>query len=443
MSLRLRLALIFAAGSLSTLLVASGFLYWAFQHEINLRNQRLLEERVREVASILARHPSDEAALEEEVVGETLPAMEPQVWLRVFKGSNLLVETTGMAQRLPAAWFKGQEKTKRETRRFLLREEASGSYLIQAGLDITEDEQLISSYRRRLAYTLLLGATASALLGWWAARKGLRPLRAIAESTSGITPQRLGERLNPGTVPQELRDLVLALNAMLDRLDQAFERLSRFSADLAHELRTPMTNLMGEAEVVLSKDRPVEEYRQVLESSMDEYRRLSRLTSRMLFLARAEDPHTTLAPVPIEAGRLVSEVLAYFEAAAEEQGIRLVGESSGTLRGDAELLRQALANLISNALEATQAGGEIKVAIHSRDGIAEMSVVDTGRGIIPEELPHILDRFYRTREAMERKKAGTGLGLAIVKSIAVLHGGEVSIASEPGKGTTVSVRIPA
>ena len=442
LSLRLRLAMIFVAGSLGTLLVASGFLYGSFQHEINVRNQRLLDGKIQEVAEIVARGSAGEGALEEEVLGEVPSATEPQLWIRVVKGPGLVLETPGMADRLPLTWFHGQAKTKYERRRYLLREQKSGGHAIQAALDITEDERMIFAFRRRLMYTLLFGAAACSMFGWWSAHRGLKPLRSIAESTSGITPHRLGERLDPGQVPQELRDLVHALNAMLDRLDHAFERLSRFSADLAHELRTPINNLMGEAEVVLSKERPVEEYRQVLESSMDEFRRLSRLISRMLFLARAEDPHTTIAMAPIEARRLVEDVLAYFEAAAEEQGVRLVGEGSGMLHGDSELLRQALANLISNALEATPKGGEIHVEAAEREGMAELVVSDAGRGIAPEELPHILDRFYRTREALDRKKPGTGLGLAIVQSIARLHGGEVTLSSEIGKGTRAGLRFP-
>jgi two-component system heavy metal sensor histidine kinase CusS len=262
------------------------------------------------------------------------------------------------------------------------------------------------------------------------------------ESTRGITAQCLQQRLDPGHVPQELRDLVQALNAMLDRLNHAFERLSRFSADLAHELRTPITNLMGETEVALSRERPIEEYRQVLESSMDEYRRLSRLISRMLFLARAEDPGAAIIPVPIEARRLLDEVLAFYEAAGEEQGVRLSGEADGTLQGDADMLRQALANLVSNALAATPEGGEIIVRVKQGDGHAELEVRDTGRGIPEAELPHVFDRFYRTGEAFARKAPGTGLGLALVQSIARLHGGDVRITSEVGKGTRVNLRFP-
>jgi two-component system heavy metal sensor histidine kinase CusS len=440
-SLRFRLALSFAAGSLGTLLVASGVLYWAFQHELNGRNQRLLDRKVQEVAEVLTQRPNDEGDLQEEVAGEVPPTGEPSFWIRVVRGPGRMLETPGMTERIPMVWFRGQVKTKHRGHRYLLREQRLGGQVIQAALDITEDERMIFGFRRRLLYTLLFGATACALFGWWAAHRGLSPLRAIADSTSGITPQRLQERLDPGRIPQELQDLVTALNGMLDRLDRAFVRLSRFSADLAHEFRTPINNLMGEAEVVLSQARSPEDYRQVLESSMEEFRRLSRLISRMLFLARAEDPHTTLTRTPIEASRLVEEVLAYFEAAAEEQGIRLTGQGQGSFLGDADLLRQALANLVTNALAATPQGGRVQVGVSRQPASVELWVKDTGRGIAPEDLPHLLDRFYRTQEAQDRKQAGTGLGLAIVQSIAHLHGGEITLTSQPGLGTTVRLAI--
>jgi two-component system heavy metal sensor histidine kinase CusS len=136
-------------------------------------------------------------------------------------------------------------------------------------------------------------------------------------------------------------------------------------------------------------------------------------------------------------------VLGYFEAAAQEQEIHLAGEGNGTLHGDADMIRQALANLVSNALEATPKGGCISVRVMTASGHAELEVQDTGRGIASEELPRILDRFYRTRDALDRNRPGTGLGLAIVQSIARLHGGELKIVSEPGKGTTALLRIPA
>lgn len=442
-SLRFRLALIFVAGSLSALLVAMGFLYFGFRHEINTRNQHLLAGKLQDIETVLVNHPDDNAALEEEILGESSSLAEAQIYIRVFQNGRFKMESPGMGKTLPPDRFNGSPSIKARKRHFLIAERIDGPFRIQGALDVTEDHQMSESYRRRLLYTILLGAAGCSLFGVWAAHQGLKPLRAIAESTRGITAQRLQERLDPGDVPQELRYLVLSLNTMLDRLDHAFERLSRFSADLAHELRTPITNLMGEAEVILAKDRPAEEYRQVLESSMEEFRRLSRLISRMLFLARAEDPSSAIKPAPVPAQQLLDEVLAYFEAVAEEQGVRMTGDASGIIHGDPELLRQALANLVSNALAATPEGGEISLKVKALGGQAEFEVRDTGTGIPADELPHLLDRFYRTSAAFTRKSPGTGLGLAIVQSIARLHGGGIQITSKMGEGTTVRMTYPA
>jgi two-component system heavy metal sensor histidine kinase CusS len=436
-SLRLRLALIFIAGTLSTLLVAVGFLYFGFRHEINTRNQHRLAGKLQDVATVLANHPHDQAALEEEVIGETPSSVEAQIYVRVFKDHLLQIESPGMDKLIPFDRFNGSKRVKSKRHHYQIAERADGPYRIQGALEVTEDDRMTQSYRHRSLYMVVLGAIGCSLFGVWAAHQGLKPLRSIAKSTQGITAQHLNQRLEAGHVPLELRELVYALNDMLDRLDHAFEKLSRFSADLAHELRTPITNLMGEAEVVLAKERPVEEYRQVLESSMEEFRRLSRLISRMLFVARAEDPSADIKPVPIDTEQLLQEVLAFYEALAEEQGLTLTGEASGIIHGDPEMLRQALANLISNAFEATPKGGEIIVKVCGKEGRAELEVKDNGRGIPPEELPHLLDRFFRTADAFSRQSPGTGLGLAIVQSIARLHAGEVEIKSKVGLGTTV------
>lgn len=439
LSLRLRLALIFVAGCFSTLIVATGFLYLTFRHEINASNQRLLAGKLQDVTTVLANHPDDQKALEEEVLEET--SVQAQIFVRVLKDGELRVESRGMSKTLPSNRFVGISRIKIEDSHFLVEIRKEGHYLIQGALDVTEEDRMVIAYRQRLLYTLVLGVAGCTLFGVWAAHHGLKPLRTIAESAQRITVNQLQQRLDPEQFPQELRELVQSLDAMLERLDRAFERLSGFSADLAHELRTPLTNLMGETEVVLAMDRSIEDYQQVLESNMEEYRRLSRLISRMLFLARAEDPSTTIMPVTLHTERLLGEVLAFFEGAAEDQGVKLVGTASGTIRGDAEMLRQALANLISNALEATSNGGEIFVKVIEQEHQAILEVKDSGRGILPDELPKVSDRFYRTTEARLHKSPGTGLGLAIVQSIAQLHGGELCILSEQGKGTTVELKF--
>ncbi len=441
-SLRLRLALIFVSGSLLTLLVAMGYLYFGFRYEINTRNQHLLAGKLQDVAMVLANHPDDPSALEEEALEENPSYMGAQLYVRVYKDDQIKVESPGMEKMIPSARFNGNDRIKTETRHYQIAERADGHYRIQGALDVTEDDRMTQSYRRRLLYTVLSGAMACSLFGVWATHQGLKPLRSIAESTHGITAQHLQQRLEPGNVPQELRELVQALNDMLNRLDHAFERLSQFSANLAHELRTPITNLMGEAEVILAKERSADEYRQVIESSMEEFRRLSRLISRMLFLARVEDPGSAIRPVPIDSNQLLREALAFFEALAEEQGVRLIGEASGVIRGDPEMLRQALANLMSNAFQATPKGGEIFIQVLEEGGQAVLAVEDTGRGIPQGDLPHILERFYRTSDGLSRKNPGTGLGLTIVQSIARLHGGEIEIISKTGIGTRVCLHYP-
>ncbi|MDR3670772.1 MAG: heavy metal sensor histidine kinase [Holophaga sp.] len=439
-SLRLRLAMTFALGSMAALVVVSGFTYWAFKREIQVRNRRLLQGRIQEVAAVLQQ--GSRSSLEDEVLGEGAASTDPKVWLRVLAGAVVTIESHGMGESLPVRCFATGGRTRWQSRSYDLEERPVGRYRIQGALETTEDDGLILSYRHRLLYVLLTGTTGCALFGWWAANRGLRPIRAIEDSTRTITAHRLQERLQPADVPQELRALVHALNAMLDRLEQAFSRLSQFSADLAHELRTPITNLMGEAEVTLSCNRSGEEYRQVLESSLEEYRRLSRLITRMLFLARTEDPQTAIKHGAIEPRRLVDEVLAYFEASAEEQAVRLEGHAEGSLSGDADLLRQALANLMSNALQATPRGGAILVSIQSAPQGSEILVRDTGCGIPAAELEGVCDRFARTRASLDGKAVGTGLGLAIVHSIARLHGGFIRIESEPGLGTTVRLLLP-
>jgi two-component system heavy metal sensor histidine kinase CusS len=439
-SLRLRLAITFALGTMMALVAVSGFTYWAFRREIRIRDQRLLDGRVQEVAAVLLQ--GNLGYLEDEVLGHGAASTNPQIWVRVREGERLIIESRDMTRHLPPTAFGGAVRARAQGRLYTLKDEAVAPWHIQGAMDVTEDELLILRFRQRLLYGFLLGSSLCALFGWWAANRGLRPIRRLEATTRTINANHLRERLEPAEVPQELGNLVHALNDMLDRLDQAFSKLSQFSADLAHELRTPITNLMGEAEVALSSERSKEDYKQVLVSSLEEFRRLSRLITRMLFLARTEDPQTAIKHGAIDPRKLVEDVLAFFEASAEEQGVRLEGHGEGALRGDAELLRQALANLVSNALEATPPGGAIQVGIRPVPLGIELEVRDTGRGIPAEELPIVCDRFARTRASLDGKAVGTGLGLPIVRSIALLHGGDLAIASEPGKGTVVQLLLP-
>ena len=231
---------------------------------------------------------------------------------------------------------------------------------------------------------------------------------------------------------------------MLDRLEASFMRLSQFSADLAHELRTPINNLRGEAEVALSKPRAIDEYRDILASSLEEYDRLSRMTDSLLFLAKADNAQLSANLLIIDAGHEVQKIINFYEALATEQGVQVTCEGKEMIRADPGLFQRVVSNLLANALHYTPHGGKITFSIRQMpDGKIEVSCRDTGTGIGEEHLPRIFDRFYRTDPSRHAHPDGAGLGLAIVKSIIQLHQGDIAVHSAVGEGTSVDLIFPA
>jgi two-component system heavy metal sensor histidine kinase CusS len=230
----------------------------------------------------------------------------------------------------------------------------------------------------------------------------------------------------------------------LDRLEESFERISRFTADIAHDLRTPVNNIRGEAEVALARARTADEYRDVLESSLEEAVRLSELIGDLLFLARAESPLTELHRENVNISELLTTVRDYYEASATDAGISLaVNERAEPLNAelDRSLMLRAVSNLVSNAIAHTPPGGTVTLAAKNEDDAIRIEVFDTGVGIPAEAIPRVFDRFFRVDPSRSKISGGTGLGLAIVQSILALHGGGVEITSQFGHGTRVTLRV--
>jgi two-component system heavy metal sensor histidine kinase CusS len=288
----------------------------------------------------------------------------------------------------------------------------------------------------------------------------------MATTARHITSTNLRERILPEGYPSELASLASTFNQMLDGLEESFERISRFSADIAHDLRTPVNNIRGEAEVVLARPRTADEYRDVIESCLEESVRLSDLIGDLLFLARAESPLTHLRRERVNVGELLGGVREYYEASAADGGISLttnVGDKPVVADLDRTLLQRAVGNLVSNALTHTPRGGAVVLGTgvdfsgvdfsntdfsNTDRSSADFSTIrievsDTGIGIPPEALPRVFDRFFRVDSSRSQGSGGTGLGLAIVQSIALLHGGNVEISSQPGQGTRVTLHMPA
>jgi two-component system heavy metal sensor histidine kinase CusS len=284
------------------------------------------------------------------------------------------------------------------------------------------------------------------LVGYRIARHGIRPVEEIAATARRITSTNLRERIESEGYPSELASLAGTFNEMLVRLEESFERISRFSADIAHDLRTPVNNIRGEVEVTLARPRTADEYRDVLESSLEEAVRLSELIGDLLFLARAERPLTELHRESVNLGELLTTVRDYYEASATDAGISLVvkdGTEPLNAALDRSLMLRAVSNLVSNAIAHTTPGGTVTLAATNEDVAMRIEVSDTGIGISAEALPRVFDRFFRVDPSRSKSSGGTGLGLAIVQSILALHGGSAEITSQLGRGSRVTLRVPA
>jgi two-component system heavy metal sensor histidine kinase CusS len=313
-------------------------------------------------------------------------------------------------------------------------------FTIQVAQDRSTDEQVERKFGILVLIVLSGSILASILIAIPVTRRGLRPLEEMKRSLERIGPTHLNERVAPANWPRELQPLAIAFDEMLKRLDDSFTRLSQFSADLAHELRTPIANMLGEAQVALSRDRSAAEYRETIESTIGECERLSGIVDNLLFVARADAATEPVERIRFDARAAVEKIAAFYETIAEDRHVAINCIGQGQISADPALFERAVGNLVDNALRFTPEHGSIQIALAERTNDFEVAVSDNGSGVAPEHLPRVFDRFYRAEPS--RGSDGAGLGLALVKSIVDLHGGTAKIQSEVGRGTTVSITFP-
>lgn len=464
-SITTRLTLLYAISAFAVLVLATGFLYWSFVKNIEAQDTNFLEDEFSELADIMGKHNGDRASLEQAVILEAATSHARPFYSFYSRiagpGGMLLIETPDMSRTLGLPALPDMERggggeprlaewSSGNGRYFLLMTGQVGSagepreeWYVQVALDITQERELVRTYREQVGLVLALGILLSALIGAWVARKGMRPLHDIARAAEEITASRLHERIAVRGWPKELDVLARAFDRMLDRLQESFNRLAEFSGDLAHELRTPINNLMGETEVALAKGRTPEEYRQLLESSLEEFERLSRMSESLLFLARADSSQSQLQRSTVSVRSELEAVREFYDALAEERKIQVLCRGEAQITVDQILFRRALSNLLANALRNTPAGGIVTLGVRPQQHpVVDVYVRDTGIGIPTEHLARVFDRFYQVDAARSGTPDGTGLGLAIVKSIMTLHGGTVEIQSAPGHGTVVTLHFP-
>lgn len=305
--------------------------------------------------------------------------------------------------------------------------------VVAVALNFAAHHEFMAAFYENLWLVIAAGIVATGLLGWIAARRGLSPVREMAHVAQNITASRLHDRLPTADLPMEVVDLAVAFNGMLSRLEDSFRRLSEFSSDLAHELRTPIGSLMTQTHVALSRTRSADEYREVLYSNSEEFERLARMIADMLFLAKSDNGLIVPRSETVDLATEVGELFEFYDALAEDQEVSLKLHGSGACEGERLMIRRAISNLLSNAINHTPRGGCIDVRIEQAgDGEVRIAVENPGEGIAAEHLPRVFDRFYRVDPSRQRSTDGAGLGLAITRSIVAAHNGTVQANSAGG-----------
>lgn len=457
-----QLALLYTASTIVIMLVIFCLLYMTLQNSLYKVGAQFLTSEYQLLQNLMQRYPQNKSILEQQVILQpTNIKSANQYYIRILDvRQTSIIQTPGMSEvinihEFPSAsadtekpfsifqWHSSHEKPLLLLSGQIKPAGAKEPFQIQLALITDRETIILQDYWKMFVIVTIFGTLIATLLGIMLARKSMMPLKNIMRTVGHINTRQLHGRLIPDNWPKEFTVLAQNFNNMLDRLEKSFEQLTRFSADLAHELRTPINNLKGEAEICLTKERSLEEYRHVLESSLEEYERLSRMIEGLLFLARAEDPHMEISCSEINIRNMIESIFEYYLPIAEENRIALTCEGEATVWANELLIQRALHNIISNAIRYTPPEGKITVNIESLpSGEISIQLSDTGWGIAKKHFPYIFDRFYRTDAARAKTSGGSGLGLAIVKSIMDLHHGKIKINSELGKGTMVTLIFP-
>jgi len=461
-TLAFRLTAGYALAGLFLVFFATASLYLVLLEALEKSTDLFLADKLHVLRTMLRERPNDRDALREEVELESAARRYEQFYIRLLDERNKpLLTTPGMAEQLDLLLLESQTRSGsdraiamkgRHGQSFRVTSTAapvgsppSETDTIQIAIDVSQEQELLARFRLWFWAILLSSFAILPLIGYQIARHGIRPVEQMTTTARHISSTNMHERILPDGYPVELASLADTFNQMLDRLEESFGRISRFSADIAHDLRTPVNNIRGEAEVALARTRSAGEYRDVIESCLEEAVRLSDLIDGLLFLARAESPLTHLHRERVNVAELLGGVREYYEASAADGGVSLttmVDPEPVIAELDRTLVQRAVGNLVSNALAHTPPGGAIVLGTIADFSTIRIEVSDTGVGIPAEALPKVFDRFFRVDSARSQSSGGTGLGLSIVQSIVLLHGGNVEISSQPGQGTRVTLHMP-
>jgi two-component system heavy metal sensor histidine kinase CusS len=452
LSIAAKLVLLFTLTATLLLSCGLGLFYWIVVRHAFAEDNAVLADKI---SSLSADFKGGGPGTFDEEVRTRRAGEHVTYWIRLLDSEGrTITETPGMGRLIPPDVFPSAQESASSVRNpkdyrtggklfslVAVNEKSGGqTYTIQVAQDRSSDEQLERRFGILLGVLLAGSILASAIIAITVTKHGLRPLAEMRRSLERIGPAHLNERVAPAGWPRELQPLATTFDAMLARLEDSFKRLSQFSADLAHELRTPIANIMGEGQVALTRERTPSEYREVIESTVAECERLSGIVDNLLFVARVDAARESIERKRFDARAAVEKIATFYRTLAEDRNVAIHCTGDGEICADPVLFERAVSNLVDNALRFTPQNGSIQITLAEHATDFEVAVRDNGCGIAPEHLPRVFDRFYRAEPS--RGADGAGLGLALVKSIVELHGGSATIQSEMGRGTTVTLSFP-
>lgn len=457
-SLSVRIALSFAAIACAMLGMVGAALYHATNHALSTRADYQLIGRVEHFRSLLHDLYTIKEIEARPRLFETMLGDSEDVIIFRRPGSPPLIDVNPDRMTLPplnivpvnqrvglGALYEGKRSDGIRMRWVAARAQIGNSgevVEIVAAHVMTQEARVLSAYLVRVWITVVCTVLMTLALAYWVTSRGLLPLRLMADKAAEISPNRMSARLEVARAPTELQSLAASFNAMLDRLEHGYERLVQFSADLAHELRTPIGVLIGETQVALGQERSVAEYRNVLESNLEELERLARIAQNILFLAQADHGRQQIDRERIDIRDELAAIAEYFEGIAQERRITFEIDARGEMAANSIMCRRAIGNVVVNAVRYAQAGTAVRLSGHAGEAGARIVIGNRGRPIERGELARLFDRFYRGDMARSESTESSGLGLSIVHAIMRLHGGSVSADCTPDGWIEFTLRFP-
>src|SRR5437867_5776111 len=447
---RVRLALWYVGVMVVVLAVYAGAVFELVRDNVSSG----LDERLRDdfdwASDMLAQRPDGTIAPYDETGEGDSP------WLQVWSLNGDLLYDTPAARRSPVPH--SDRLAVQADERIVTVPEVTPPYRVLSGpsriggrpvvVQVARSEMLIVQDMHQLLLVLLLGlpvgVAAAGLGGYSLARRALSPVERVAERARSITAERLKDRLPVDNPDDELGRLATVFNQTLTRLESSFEQMRRFTADASHELRTPLTAIRSVGEVGLRGRRDEETYREIIGSMLEEADRLARLVDRLLTLSKADTGQASLSVDIVDLCDLADRVAGQLDVLAEEkqQSIQIVRDAAPRCNGDPLVLRQALLNLVDNAIKYSPVGGQITIRVAQPPTGATIDVCDTGPGIPAELQSRIFDRFYRVDKSRSRENGGTGLGLSIAKWAVEVNGGRLTLEKANEAGSTFRITLP-